>query len=63
MKKKMAKLEQKNEILKKHSPYSQQQIDGIYKLIDTYKNYYCEKINKNFEVKTMCEVLGISRAA
>lgn len=38
-------------------------IEEIYKFIDNYKNYYCPKINKNFEAKTMCKMLGISRAA
>lgn len=38
-------------------------IEEIYKFIDNYKGYYCEKIYKNFEIKTMCNVLRISRAA
>lgn len=64
IKKRMAKLEQENEIFKKAlSIFQSNKIEEIYKFIDEFKGYYCEKINKNFEVKTMCKVLGISRAA
>ncbi|RMC93020.1 hypothetical protein D9O40_18250 [Clostridium autoethanogenum] len=32
----------------------------FYKFIDKYDHYYCKKINKCFEIKVMCKVLGIS---
>ena len=42
---------------------SNNKIDEIYKFIDKFKGYYCNKTHKKFDIKTMCNVLGISRAA